>query len=111
MRSDKSEEDVPPEEEKCALREVIVEEPEASEDSSEDYSSEEERKQKSPSMTFLQILAYPETGKIYKDWKSNRHCRSFMCLKDHDLSTEINQTAIQEIGGLEILINLLEPKT
>ncbi|CAH2021549.1 unnamed protein product [Acanthoscelides obtectus] len=36
MRSDKSEEDVPPEEEKCALREVIVEEPEASEDSSED---------------------------------------------------------------------------
>lgn len=30
------------------------------------------------------------------------------CLKDHDLTTQINQTAIQEIGGLEILVNLLE---
>lgn len=30
------------------------------------------------------------------------------CLKDHDLTTQINQTAIQEIGGLEVLVNLLE---
>lgn len=30
------------------------------------------------------------------------------CLKDHDLTTQINQLAIQEIGGLEVLVNLLE---
>lgn len=30
------------------------------------------------------------------------------CLKDHDLTTQINQIAIQEIGGLEVLVNLLE---
>lgn len=30
------------------------------------------------------------------------------CLKDHDLTTQINQSAIQEIGGLEVLVNLLE---
>ncbi|KAL3267886.1 hypothetical protein HHI36_007026 [Cryptolaemus montrouzieri] len=30
------------------------------------------------------------------------------CLKDHDLSIEVNQYAIQDMGGLEVLINLLE---
>jgi hypothetical protein len=30
------------------------------------------------------------------------------CLKDHDLTTEINQSAIRDIGGLEVLVNLLE---
>ncbi|XP_021933293.1 armadillo repeat-containing protein gudu isoform X2 [Zootermopsis nevadensis] len=33
---------------------------------------------------------------------------SLCCLKDHDLTTEINQTAIRDIGGLEALVNLLE---
>lgn len=30
------------------------------------------------------------------------------CLKDHDLTTQLNQLAIQDIGGLEVLVNLLE---
>lgn len=30
------------------------------------------------------------------------------CLKDHDLTTQINQIAIQDVGGLEVLVNLLE---
>lgn len=30
------------------------------------------------------------------------------CLKDHDLTTQINQMAIQDVGGLEVLVNLLE---
>uniref|UniRef100_A0A8D8SK84 Armadillo repeat-containing protein 4 n=1 Tax=Cacopsylla melanoneura TaxID=428564 RepID=A0A8D8SK84_9HEMI len=30
------------------------------------------------------------------------------CLKDHNLNTEINQSAIRECGGLEVLVNLLE---
>lgn len=33
---------------------------------------------------------------------------SLCCLKDHDLTTQVNQMAIQEIGGLEVLVNLLE---
>lgn len=33
---------------------------------------------------------------------------SLACLKDHDLTTEINQLAIKDIGGLEVIINLLE---
>ncbi|PSN34412.1 Armadillo repeat-containing protein 4 [Blattella germanica] len=33
---------------------------------------------------------------------------SLCCLKDHDLTTETNQIAIKDIGGLEVLVNLLE---
>lgn len=33
---------------------------------------------------------------------------SLCCLKDHDLTTEINLTAIRDTGGLEVLVNLLE---
>lgn len=33
---------------------------------------------------------------------------SLCCLKDFDLSTQINQLAILDIGGLEVLVNLLE---
>nr|CAD7585744.1 unnamed protein product [Timema genevievae] len=30
------------------------------------------------------------------------------CLKDQTLTTEISQIAIRDIGGLEVLVNLLE---
>lgn len=30
------------------------------------------------------------------------------CLKEYDLTTQMNQLAIQDIGGLEVLVNLLE---
>jgi hypothetical protein len=33
---------------------------------------------------------------------------SLCCLKDHDLTTQINLTAIRDTGGLEVLVNLLE---
>jgi len=33
---------------------------------------------------------------------------SLCCLKDHDLTTAINLTAIRDTGGLEVLVNLLE---
>lgn len=35
---------------------------------------------------------------------------SLSCLKDHDLTTEISQMAIQDVGGLDVLVNLLETK-
>lgn len=33
---------------------------------------------------------------------------SLCCLQDYDLTTQINQFAIQDIGGLEVLVNILE---
>jgi armadillo repeat-containing protein 4 len=33
---------------------------------------------------------------------------SLCCLKDHDLTVQINQLAIHDIGGIEVLVNLLE---
>lgn len=33
---------------------------------------------------------------------------SLCCIKDFDLTVQINQLAIQDIGGLEVLVNLLE---
>ncbi|EDV59208.1 armadillo repeat-containing protein gudu [Drosophila erecta] len=33
---------------------------------------------------------------------------SLCCLKDYDLSTQINQFAISDIGGLDVLVNILE---
>jgi len=33
---------------------------------------------------------------------------SLCCLKDHDLTTVTNLTAIRDTGGLEVLVNLLE---
>ena len=33
---------------------------------------------------------------------------SLCCLKDHNLTTVINLTAIRDSGGLEVLVNLLE---
>lgn len=32
------------------------------------------------------------------------------CLKDHDLTIEVNQRAIQDVGGLELLVNLMETR-
>ncbi|KAL9924155.1 armadillo repeat-containing protein gudu isoform 1-T1 [Glossina fuscipes fuscipes] len=33
---------------------------------------------------------------------------SLCCLRDYDLTTQINQFAIQDIGGLEVMVNILE---
>lgn len=33
---------------------------------------------------------------------------SLCCLQDYDLTTQINQFAIQDIGGLDVLVNILE---
>lgn len=33
---------------------------------------------------------------------------SLSILKDHDLTLEINQIAIKDVGGLEVLVNILE---
>lgn len=56
---------------------------------------------------------YWHIQKLVKYMKSGNQTATVIalcCLKDHDLTTEINQMAIQDIGGLEVLVNLLETK-
>ncbi|KAJ8918644.1 hypothetical protein NQ315_013150 [Exocentrus adspersus] len=97
---------------KCGLREVIVEEQSDSEDSTQPgSSSDEERKVERPKIDvppefwhIQKLIKYLKTG------NQTATIVALCCLKDHNLTTEHNQLAIQEMGGLEILINLLETK-
>ncbi|XP_017781924.1 PREDICTED: armadillo repeat-containing protein 4 [Nicrophorus vespilloides] len=89
-------------------REVIVLEVSDREDSSVGGSSEDEEKipiskDKPPEYWHIQKLV-----KYLKSGNQTATVVSLCCLKDHDLTSQINQCAIQDIGGLEILINLLE---
>ncbi|XP_022916104.2 armadillo repeat-containing protein gudu [Onthophagus taurus] len=89
-------------------REVIIEEMDDSPDSSVGSSDSEDRVP----------LARPDIPpeywhiqKLVKYMKSGNQTATVValcCLKDHDLSNEINQMAIMDIGGLEVLVNLLE---
>ncbi|XP_044271871.1 armadillo repeat-containing protein gudu [Tribolium madens] len=92
-------------------KEFIVEELSDSEDSSvaETSSEDEQRERPKPEIP----PEYWHIQKLVKYMKSGNQTAtviSLCCLKDHDLTTEINQMAIQDIGGLEVLINLLETK-
>lgn len=93
------------------ITEVIVEEISSSEDSSAATSSSEDER---PPLLKSEIPAeYWYIQKLVKYMKSGNQTAtvvSLCSLKDHDLSSEVNQLAIQDIGGLEVLINLLETK-
>ncbi|KAG5899923.1 hypothetical protein JTB14_002474 [Gonioctena quinquepunctata] len=96
---------------KCGMREVIVEEHTDSEDSSVASSDDEDRRAERPKTDIPP--EYWHIQKLIKYLKTGNQTATVValcCLKDHDLTTEINQLAIQEIGGLEILINLLETR-
>jgi len=54
---------------------------------------------------------YWHIQKLIKYMKAGNQTATIMslcCLKDHDLTTVINLTAIRDAGGLEVLVNLLE---
>ncbi|CAH1179048.1 unnamed protein product [Phaedon cochleariae] len=97
---------------KSGLREVIVEEHSDSEPSSAAGSDDdEERRPERPKADIPP--EYWHIQKLIKYLKTGNQTATVValcCLKDHDLTTEINQLAIQEIGGLELLINLLDTK-
>jgi len=48
------------------------------------------------------VLYFTQTG------NQTATIMALCCLKDHDLTTAINLTAIRDTGGLEVLVNLLE---
>ncbi|XP_031349610.1 armadillo repeat-containing protein gudu [Photinus pyralis] len=93
-------------------REVLVEEHSDSEDSTiaSTSSDEEERREIPKSEIPAEYWHIQKLVKYMKTGNQTATVVALCCLKDHDLKTEINQLAIQDIGGLEVLINLLETK-
>lgn len=92
-------------------REVIVEEHSDSEDSSPPSTSSEEEPRERPKIDIppeywhiQKLVKYMKTG------NQTATVTALCCLKDHDLTNHTNQMAIMDIGGLEVLINLLETK-
>lgn len=74
-------------------------------------SSDEEERWKDTSRSADIPSEYWHVQKLVKYIKSGNQTATIValcCLKDHDLTTQINQLAIQDIGGLETLVNLLE---
>ncbi|KAF5273987.1 hypothetical protein FQA39_LY01103 [Lamprigera yunnana] len=93
-------------------REVLVEELEDSDDSSIATTSDEEEEKRELQKNEIPA-EYWHIQKLVKYMKTGNQTATVValcCLKDHDLRTEINQMAIQDIGGLEVLINLLETR-
>ncbi|CAG9864036.1 unnamed protein product [Phyllotreta striolata] len=96
---------------KVVLREVIVKEYEDNADSSfsgsdaDDIEPYKPRAEIPPEYWHIQKLM-----KFIKTGNQSATVVCLCCLRDYDLTNEISVLAIQEIGGLEILVNLLETK-
>lgn len=93
-------------------REVIVKEFSEGEDSSPASSSSEEEIRERPKMDIPP--EYWHIQKLVKYLKTGNQTATVValcCLKDHELTNYVNQRAIMDIGGLEVLINLLETKS
>lgn len=76
-----------------------------------DSSSDEEDRWKETSRSGDLPSEYWHIQKLVKYIRAGNQTATIValcCLKDHDLTTHINQLAIQDIGGLEVLVNLLE---
>lgn len=76
-----------------------------------DSSSDEEDRWKETSRSADLPSEYWHIQKLVKYIRAGNQTATIValcCLKDHDLTTHINQLAIQDIGGLEVLVNLLE---
>lgn len=87
--------------------------PESYESDSSDQvsSSDEEERWKDPKLTNDVPSEYWHIQKLVKYMKAGNQTATIValcCLKDHDLTTQMNQRAIQDCGGLEVLVNLLE---
>lgn len=71
---------------------------------------EEERWKESTKQTEVSA-DYWTIQKLVKYMKAGNQTATIValcCLKEYDLTTQMNQLAIQDIGGLEVLVNLLE---
>ncbi|CAH0556098.1 unnamed protein product [Brassicogethes aeneus] len=100
----------PHETNKIELREVIVADRTDS-DSSRDESSSSDEDQKYERPKIDLPPEYWHIQKLVKYIKTGNQSATVValcCLKDHDLLDEMNQLAIQDVGGVETLVNLLE---
>lgn len=76
-----------------------------------DSSTDEEERWKDVARTAEIPADYYNIQKLVKYIKAGNQTAtivSLCCLEDYDLTTQINQFAIQDIGGLEVLVNILE---
>lgn len=74
-------------------------------------STDEEERWKDAARTVEIPAEYWHIQKLIKYIKGGNQTAtivSLCCLKDYDLQVQIHQFAIQDIGGLEVLVNLLE---
>lgn len=94
--------------------EVVVSEKHDDDDSSVGTSSEEEEERTKDTFKLGEIPSeYWHIQKLIKYMKTGNQTATMIalcCLKDHDLTNEINQNAVQDVGGLEVLVNLIETK-
>lgn len=96
--------------------EVVISEESHSDDSSAGgTSTEEEDEERAREILRVGELPseYWHIQKLIKYMKTGNQTATMValcCLKDHDLTKEINQIAIQDVGGLEVLVNLIETK-
>lgn len=83
----------------------------ASDSTEVESSTDEEERWKDVARTAETPPEYFQIQKLVKFIKSGNQTAtivSLSCLCDYDLCTQINQFAIQDIGGLEVLVNILE---
>ncbi|XP_026289106.2 armadillo repeat-containing protein gudu [Frankliniella occidentalis] len=94
-------------------RVMMVRELEANQDSSLDDESEEDEDDRWRELARGQDVPsdYWHIQKLIKYMKVGNQTATTValaCLKDQDLSSDTNQMAIRECGGMEVLVNLLE---
>ncbi|ALC38816.1 CG5155 [Drosophila busckii] len=89
-------------------RQIVVDDSETTE---EESSTDEEERWKDVARAAEIPAEYYNIQKLVKYIKAGNQTAtivSLCCLKDYDLRTQINQFAIQDIGGLDVLVNILE---
>lgn len=83
-----------------------------SDDSTDIMSSSDEEERWKEATKHTEVSAdYWTIQKLVKYMKAGNQTATIValcCLKEYDLTTQMNQMAIQDIGGLEVLVNLLE---
>lgn len=83
-----------------------------SDESTDVMSSDDEEERWKESTKHTEVSAdYWTIQKLVKYMKAGNQTATIValcCLKEYDLTTQMNQLAIQDIGGLEVLVNLLE---
>lgn len=82
-----------------------------SETTEEESSTDEEERWKDVARAAETPADYYSIQKLVKYIKSGNQTATIValcCLQDYDLRVQINQFAIQDIGGLDVLVNILE---